>query len=373
MKILLLEPFFTGSHQSWALGYQRHSRHQVEILSLKGQFWKWRMHGGAVSLARMFLAGDFQPELLLATSMLDLSTFLALTRRRTAQLPALLYMHENQLTYPWSPTDQDPALQRDRHYAFINYSSMLAATAVCFNSHFHRQALLQALPAYLRAFPDLQELGTVDQIRQKSQVLPLGLDLRALEVEAPTRSAPEPPLILWNHRWEYDKGPEEFFELLMQAQRQGLPFRLVVLGQAYRKAPPIFRLAARQLGPHIVHWGYVNSRTEYARWLHRAHLLPVTSRHDFFGASVAEAIYCGCYPLLPFRLAYPEHLPASLHADYFYQDHSELQDKLFQLLQSPARPHAELRAAMARYDWQHMAPVYDELMEQAVQQPGSGP
>ena len=55
MKILILEPFFTGSHQQWAEGFQKHSTHQVEILSLSGHHWKWRMHGGAIALADLFL------------------------------------------------------------------------------------------------------------------------------------------------------------------------------------------------------------------------------------------------------------------------------------------------------------------------------
>ena len=52
MKILILEPYFTGSHKQWALGYKKYSKHEVNILSMKGQFWKWRMHGGAVTLAK---------------------------------------------------------------------------------------------------------------------------------------------------------------------------------------------------------------------------------------------------------------------------------------------------------------------------------
>ena len=51
MKILILEPYFTGSHKQWALGYKKYSKHEVKILSMKVQFWKWRMHGGAVTLA----------------------------------------------------------------------------------------------------------------------------------------------------------------------------------------------------------------------------------------------------------------------------------------------------------------------------------
>ena len=51
MNILLLEPYNTGSHAQWAAGYQTHSRHQVDLLALAGANWKWRMHGGAVTLA----------------------------------------------------------------------------------------------------------------------------------------------------------------------------------------------------------------------------------------------------------------------------------------------------------------------------------
>ena len=54
MHILLLEPYFTGSHRSWSEEFQFYSQHEIQILSMKGQFWKWRMHGGAVSLANQF-------------------------------------------------------------------------------------------------------------------------------------------------------------------------------------------------------------------------------------------------------------------------------------------------------------------------------
>ncbi|HIN20035.1 MAG TPA: DUF3524 domain-containing protein, partial [Candidatus Marinimicrobia bacterium] len=42
MNILLIEPYFTGSHKSWAEGYKSHSNHTIDLLTMKGQFWKWR-------------------------------------------------------------------------------------------------------------------------------------------------------------------------------------------------------------------------------------------------------------------------------------------------------------------------------------------
>ena len=79
MHILLLNPFHTGSHLQWAEGYQRHSQQQVTVLSLPGRHWKWRMHGAAVELARQFMETALQPDVILTTDMLDLSTFLGLT------------------------------------------------------------------------------------------------------------------------------------------------------------------------------------------------------------------------------------------------------------------------------------------------------
>lgn len=130
MNILLIEPYFTGSHKSWAEGYKSHSNHTIDLLTMKGQFWKWRMHGGAVTLANQYLYSNYNPDLIITTDMLDLSTFLSLTRRKTASIPTALYFHENQLTYPWSPTDRDVIENRNKHYGFINFTSALSADYV---------------------------------------------------------------------------------------------------------------------------------------------------------------------------------------------------------------------------------------------------
>jgi glycosyltransferase involved in cell wall biosynthesis len=363
MQVVLLEPFMTGSHAAWARGYQAHSQHHVEILSLEGKYWKWRMHGGAVTLARQFLDQRLRPDLLLATDMLDLTTFLALTRQVTATIPVALYMHENQLSYPWSPTDADPGLQRDAHYCFINYSSALAADALLFNSDYHRTDFLCELPGFLKSFPDCNELDTVQQIAVKSRALHLGLDLRRFDQYRPPgdKGGGQPPLILWNHRWEYDKNPDEFFQLLFALQEQGVDFELAVLGESYHKQPEIFNQAQERLKKQIVHWGYAESFAEYAQWLWRADILPVTSMHDFFGISVVEAIYCDCYPLLPERLAYPEHFPQEVHAESFYSDRDELLERLVQLCrQQQALPET----LVDRYDWKHQAPIYDQLFSE---------
>lgn len=365
MKICLIEPFHTGSHAAWAEEYARCSRHDVALLSLSGRHWKWRMHGGAVTLARQFMGSNCRPDLLLASDMLDLTTFLALTRAKSSKLPCALYCHENQLTYPWSPTDNDLAQQRDAHYAFINFTSALAADAVLFNSCYHQDTFHGQLPAFLKSFPDYNELASLTLLKAKSVVLPLGMDLQRFDQYQPEQpgNVAKPPLLLWNHRWEYDKNPDEFFQLLYQLQEEGLPFQVAILGEAYARHPSVFSKARQRLGERVVQFGYVENFADYARWLWRADILPVLSHHDFFGASVVQAIYCHCTPLLPRRLAYPEHLPVALHERYLYDDCDDLLRRLRGMLKAPIRTTVELQAHVARYDWGELVETYDDLFE----------
>ena len=178
MKILLIEPYYTGSHRQWAEGYKKYSGHEIKIISMKGQFWKWRMHGGAVTLANQFQQLGWIPDYILASDMLDLSTFLSITRKISSNIPSAVYFHENQLSYPWSPNDRDIEKNRDTHYGFINYASALVADKVFFNSEFHMVSFTEALKKFLHNFPDHREASTINKIHNKSRVLHLGLDLK---------------------------------------------------------------------------------------------------------------------------------------------------------------------------------------------------
>jgi hypothetical protein len=103
LNIWLIEPYYTGSHRAWADGYTDLSRHSIELLTLPGRFWKWRMQGGAVTLAGIAQQLDQAPDLFLASDMLNLPIFLSLGGARLASVPVALYFHENQLTYPLQP------------------------------------------------------------------------------------------------------------------------------------------------------------------------------------------------------------------------------------------------------------------------------
>ena len=329
--------------------------------------------GGALELAeqaRAALATGSRPDVLLATSMTNLPAFLALTRRELGGVSAVLYMHENQLTYP-SP----PGAKRDLTYGAIQHLSTLAADRVCFNSAYHRRVWFAELPRLLKHFPDYTHLETVELARAKSCVLPVGCDLKRYDEYArkqgdkETRRGAEPPLILWNQRWEFDKDPATMLAALYALADERVPFRVALAGENFRVQPAEFTEARVRLGPRLVHFGYAESEAAYARLLRDADVVLSTAVHEFFGVSVVEAIYCGAAPVLPDRLSYPELIPPEFHTRCLYDDFAGLLARLRAFLTNP-EPLPGLQSALARFDWSVLGPVYDDLLEDVAENRG---
>lgn len=373
MRILLLNPFHSGSHAAVAEGYVARSAHQISVLALSAAGgWRWRMRGAAVTLARR-LAEQYGPgrapfDLILATDMLDLAAFLGLARAQTAGIPTAVYFHENQLTYPLPP-----GRQRDLAFPWINYTSLLAADRIFFNSAFHRDALLEALPGLTGRFHDHQEQDLIAQIAERATVLPPGIDLARLDHYRPTSTErlPGPPVILWNSRWEYDKQPQVFFAALEQLEARGIAFRLIVAGEHIDPRAPEFAAARQRFGARALAWGYAPDPAGYARLLWQADLVVSTAAQEFFGIALLEALYCGCVPVLPRRLSYPELLPRAYHADCLYDRDTDLADHMAAAIaRLPALRAHDLRAVAAAFDWTHMAPCYDAAFEEVAHSHG---
>lgn len=369
MRILYVEPFAGGSHASFTRTLTEGLDAEFTSVTLPGRHWKWRMRGSAVWAAlEQTEALAASHDMLWASSYLPLAELVGLVPS-LATLPRVLYFHENQLTFP--PHGPDPG-QRDHHFGFTQLVSALAATRCVFNSAHNKDSFLGAARSLLARMPDAVPSGWVDRIEAKSEVLPVPVPLVD---EAPAAERPADaderalgPVILWNHRWEYDKNPAAFFAALRTLSDRGVPFRVAVCGQRFSRAPPVFAEAHAWLGTRVVHWGYCESAASYQALLQRAHLAVSTADHEFFGIAMIEATHAGAYPLVPDRLAYPEWFPSQ----YRYGSDTELAERLAERCRAwVAREslRADRRAITRPVSAATLLPRYAALLRDVVAKP----
>jgi len=354
MRGLILQPFDGGSHRAFLTGLLQHTRLDWEVLALPAGGWRRRMRRGAEELARQFerVGGTF--DVVVATDMVDLGEFLALTRRRLGGTPAMVYFHENQVTYP-----RLRGTKFNSWFGQINYRSALAADAAAFNSEFHRADLLGAFRQLEREPNNWLTAEGIAAIAAKSLVLPVGVELDWLE--GPEVRG-EPRTLLWNHRWEFDKAPELFERAVRRLAEEGVPFQLIIAGEPGENPSPAMWRIRETLADRMLHFGFAASREEYARLLRMADIAVSTTRHEFFGIGMVEAMAAGCIPCAPRRYAYPELVPAE-HHDLLWEDEAGLMARLRALLTGPLPPREPFRAAARRFGWERVGPMWQAALE----------
>lgn len=357
-RVLFVEPFYGGSHRAFLDGLVMHSRHEFELLTLPEGEWRRRMRRGAQELApgARQLRGDF--DCVIASGMLDVPAFLALSRPRFDRTPVAVYFHENQMTYP-----RLKGTKFNSWFGQINYLGALAADRVAFNSEFHRRDFLGAL-RQLEAQPNNWLLPEgIARVDTHSTVLPVGVDLAWLERITAGLRLEKPRVLLWNHRWEFDKAPELFVRALRHAKSCGWPFRLIIAGEPGDSPSEAIRELPREFPGEMLHFGYAESREEYGRLLRRADIAVSTTRHEFFGIGMIEAMAAGCVPLAPRRYNYPSLVPSEYHDDLLWGDEAGLIVRLEALLTGPLPPPAPFVAAAQRYAWPSVVPSWDHFIE----------
>lgn len=358
MKLLFIEPHFGGSHRLFAQGLLSHSSHDIDLLTLPDRNWAWRMHGSALYVAHRLQSAEQYDGIILG-SMLRLSDLKAVLG--TTLPPVLFYFHESQLTYPLPKAG---GKQQDTGLIMGEISTALLADRLVFNSEFHRQAFLSAIDAFMARVPDCPLTWARDDIETKSEVLYPGLAFDTNPLEP--RDEGTCPLIIWNHRWSYDKNAPSFFYALDDMVRRGMLFNVALLGECPGWVPQEFETARKRLGDRVIHYGFIENRSDYVRVLKQGRLVVSTARQENFGMSVVEAVKYGCLPLLPDRLSYPEILPERYHQDALYSSQSDFLGKLERMLgpyDGLERQRDDLSIAMDRFSWSSLIDRYDETFE----------
>jgi glycosyltransferase involved in cell wall biosynthesis len=357
MKFLFIETYYLGSHAQFVQGLSSCSSHDIDAVTMPGENWRWRMLGAALHMVHAIPPLDGYDGIIV-TDLFNLADFKALVGQPCP--PVLAYFHENQITYPQPPGDKG-AFQ----LGIINITTALAADLVVFNSHMHRHAFLDAVTEFLNKGRDFRPKGVAKNINEKSTVLYPGitlLDSRKVDAEKQI----DPLLIIWNHRWGFDKNCEIFFEAIRALADRGVDFRLALMGENFGKIPDAFKTAKKRFGHKILQYGYVPERQDYEKWLKRGALVVSTAIQENFGISVIEAVLMGCIPLLPRRLSYPEILPAAYHEHFLYQNKNDLMEKLFDIMTDyrryePLRNH--LVEEMKSFLWPNVVAGYDRTLK----------
>ncbi len=364
MRVLFLEPFYGGSHRDFADNLRSHSAHTIDLATLPARFWKWRMRGAALHFAHTIPWPEGY-DAIIATNLMSLSDLTALWRHANARPlpPILLYMHENQLSYPL------PAGERmDYHFGFTDITSCLAADRICFNSRTHLRRFFDHIGPFMARMPEHRPKWVTEEIRSRSTVLYPGY--HSLTHANPLSAERDDiPLIVWNHRWEFDKRPEAFFSATDALDDMDMHFNLALLGENFQIVPKPFLAARERYGDRVLRYGYEESRSSYEEWLLRGWVVVSTAVQENFGISMVEAAAMGCVPLAPARLCYPEIIPREIHEHCLYRDDTDLVTKLSALIGDPVRL-SELRAAvvplMEPFAWQRRIEEIDRALGHLV-------
>lgn len=300
-KVLLLSAYHTDSHRYWCqwlmeqlVGYK------WTLCQLPGRYFSWRIRGNPLSWWQQE-ALQQNYDLVIATSTVDIATLKGLNPQ-LAQIPWLYYSHENQFSYP-KTSQQHNSLEPQ----MVQIYGLLAAQTIVFNSQYNLHSCMAGLETLLKKFPDQVPKDLVSTLTAKSQVLPVPLTEPSTPAKA--KQANTIPKLLWNHRWEYDKGPDLLLALVEELSTRKLDFQLTLLGRRFRQIPDSLTQLLTRYSDKVSAPEYLQDRDDYWQQLKQHDIVLSTTLHEFQGLAVQEAVLAGCCPLVPNRLAYPEIFP----------------------------------------------------------------
>jgi glycosyltransferase involved in cell wall biosynthesis len=354
-KVLVVEPYFGGSHKQFLLGLQKHIEADFTFLTLPARKWKMRMQLSAPWFASCIekMENRFFDTVLCST-FVDVAVLKALVvnlENWNVRSRFCTYFHENQFVYP---VRQEERVRNP--FTTINLTTALVSDKLGFNSKYNWESFITNSFRFIKNAADIDLRPVLQKIEEKTDIIYPGVDFEYFTGRKEHNTI---PVICWNHRWEHDKDPESFFRALAEVEERGYDFRIMVLGQAFRDIPEVFISSKARFAEKILHFGYAASRKDYIDLLEKCDIVISTALHEFFGISVIEALRAGCIPLLPNNLSYPELYPE----EYLYAD-GQLADRLsFLLDEFASNPNVRSHSINTdRFSWQTLADRYEKWL-----------
>lgn len=352
MRVLLLSAYEAVSHRYWAQSLMAElDELSWTLLTLPPRHFAWRIRGNPLSWWLKEHETLSQPyDAVLATSMVDIATLVGLFPH-LGQARKIVYFHENQFAYPES-SEQMPQVEAK----MVNLYAALAADVLVFNTAYNRDSFFEGARQFLKKMPEnLPAAKPLEKLRQLAKVLPVPI----MPLDNASLSNANPRRIIWNHRWEYDKNPEDFFAALFRLSEQRVPFELAVLGQRFRDVPPIFVEAERRLAEQTISWG-PQPEAEYRSLLNSGGIVVSTTWHEFQGLAIMEAAQRGALPLVPDRLCFP-----ALYTEHYRYDGTP--EGLYQRLHTwLTKPDCQPPLVdTQQWQWPHWRSAYRKLLAES--------
>ncbi|XP_059022755.1 glycosyltransferase-like domain-containing protein 1 isoform X5 [Mustela lutreola] len=351
MSLLIIEAFYGGSHKQLVDLLQEELEDCV-LYTLPAKKWHWRARTSALYFSQNVPVSE-QYRILFASSVLNLTELVAL-RPDLGKLKKILYFHENQLVYPVKKYQE-----RDFQYGYNQILSCLVADVVVFNSVFNMESFLTSIGKFMKLIPDHRPKDLESIIRPKCQVLYFPIRFPDVNRFMPKHKTAHLQKIL---SLKGNGGTTPSMALPFQQEQKSSEILLKNSDSEFR---PGNVAPQENLGSSLTQesdWRMCNlsdnsssHRQENAQnvTFDPRDILggtddPQRPLHIVWPHRWLEAVYCGCYPLCPKDLVYPEIFPA----EYLYSTPEQLSKRLQNFCKRPdiVRKHL-YKGEMTPFSW----------------------
>lgn len=148
------------------------------------------------------------------------------------------------------------------------------------------QCFLDNISKIVKLIPDYKPKYLRDDIEPKCKVLYFPIDFTQITLKNMEDNDHNVLHIVWPHRWEFDKDPKTFFDVLKQLKQNKIKFRVSIIGEVFQDVPEVFGEAQKIFEEEILNFGFIESKEEYYDVLRRSDVVVSTAQHEFFGVSM---------------------------------------------------------------------------------------